>query len=197
VDNSRIAEAVAAGVLDLGENRVQELIEKKEAVGQGVRWHLIGHLQTNKVKYIIGFVHLIHSLDSLHLAEEIEKQAERLERLHGRARTVDVLVQVNTSSEETKFGIAPDAAVQFVQQVAPLAHIRIHGLMTIGAFLPNPEDVRPCFRLLRKVRDDIQREMPTLHLPHLSMGMTHDFEVAIEEGATIIRVGTAIFGARG
>jgi len=198
VDVRRIQEAFDAGIRDLGENRVQELLEKKDKLPKDIRWHLVGHLQTNKVKYIIDFVHLIHSVDSFKLAEEIERRASCPDKSgDARARTVDVLIEVNTSDEPSKFGVKPEKAIELVKRIAELPHIKIQGLMTIGAFLPNPEDVRPCFTLLRQLRDAVEREkVDGVSMRHLSMGMTNDFEVALEEGATILRIGTAIFGAR-
>lgn len=178
------------GMMEIGENYVQELVEKYRAIGDAVRWHFIGHLQRNKVKYIAPFVRMIHGVDSLRLAEEISNQAAR------HARVIPVLLQVNTSGEESKFGVEPSAALQLAEGMLKLPNIQLQGLMTLAAFLDDPEATRPMFRLLRHTRNQIQQQ--TGHpLPHLSMGMTNDFEVAIEEGSTLVRIGTAIFGERG
>jgi hypothetical protein len=187
-----LREAARAGAKDLGENYVQELLPKREALtGEEIRWHFIGHLQSNKVKYVVPWVHLIHAVDSLPLAREVNRRA-------GQAGTVSqILVEVNTTSEGSKFGVRPEETESFVRSLGDLEQIRIDGLMTIGPFLPDPEGSRPMFRTLRTLRDRIaqtgQRNAP---VRHLSMGMTGDFEVAIDEGATILRIGTAIFGSR-
>ncbi len=181
--------AVQAGILDIGENFVQELRDKRaELHDEGIRWHFIGHLQTNKVKYIADWVFLVHSVDSLALGKEISKRAEQARR------TIDILLEVNTTGEQSKFGLRPDAVIASVKGLSGLPNINVAGLMTIGPFLPDPEGSRPAFRLLRELRDAAVKQ--GFHLPHLSMGMTNDFEVAIGEGATLIRVGTAIFGKR-
>jgi pyridoxal phosphate enzyme (YggS family) len=188
---ARVQEAVDAGAVNLGENRVQEAQEKVGQITGSVSWHLIGHLQRNKVKVALPIFDLIHSIDSLRLAKEVSKQAV----LNG--QVVRVLLQVNTSGEASKFGIAPDVAVDLVGQMAQLKGLKVDGLMTIGAFLPNAEDVRPNFIALRQVRDRIvDAQIEGVSMETLSMGMTNDFEVAIEEGATMVRVGTAIFGSR-
>jgi pyridoxal phosphate enzyme (YggS family) len=185
-----VAEAVRHDVLDIGENYVQELLQKRAALhDERIRWHFIGHLQTNKVRHIVEWISLIHAVDSVRLAREINVKAGD--------RVVDVLLEVNTTGEESKFGLLPERTVEFVEEVRDLEHIRIAGLMTIGPFLPNPEGSRPMFRKLRELRDDIARlGQPNVTMRHLSMGMTGDYEVAIEEGATILRLGTAIFGSR-
>ncbi|MBI5473038.1 MAG: YggS family pyridoxal phosphate-dependent enzyme [Ignavibacteriae bacterium] len=187
-----VDEAVSAGLNDVGENYVQELLEKREALkSRDVRWHFIGHLQSNKVKYIAEWIHLIHSLDNAGLAHELDKRAEQVKR------TLDVLVEVNTTDEQSKFGVRPEKAVEFVRSLTDLSHIRLAGLMTIGPFLPDPEGSRPMFRTLRQLRDEIAAlHQQNVTMQHLSMGMTGDFEVAIDEGATIVRIGTAIFGKR-
>lgn len=191
VEVDRIYEAIDAGIQIIGENRVQEAWQKYQSVGDKVQWHLIGHLQTNKVKRALQFARFIHSVDSLHLAEEIQKQAQKMDK------TVDILVQVNTSGEQTKFGFAPEESLDAVKYIALLPQVKIKGLMTIGAFLPDPEDVRPCFRQLRRLRDEIRKcQIDRVEMDILSMGMTGDFEVAIEEGSTMIRVGRSIFGKR-
>ena len=192
VEPARIIEAIEAGVTRIGENRVQEAERKFTGELPPVEKHLVGHLQTNKVKKALPLFDMIQSVDSVRLAREISRQC----RADGSA--ADVLVEVNTSGEETKFGLEPDEVVEVVEQLADLPGLRVLGLMTIGAFLPDPEDVRPCFRRLRELRDIIEEKViPGISMEHLSMGMTNDYEVAIEEGATIVRVGRAIFGERG
>ncbi|MCS7228548.1 MAG: YggS family pyridoxal phosphate-dependent enzyme [Candidatus Kryptonium sp.] len=189
----KIKEAINAGINDIGENRVQELLEKKSYIDiQNVRWHFVGHLQTNKVKYIVDFVHLIHSVDSLKLALEIEKRAKRINRI------VDVLIEVNTSGEKTKYGVKPEETTELVKQISESCEfVRIKGLMTVAAYLPNPEDVRPMFKLLRQLSDEIKKlDLKNVEMKHLSMGMSNDYWIAVEEGATIVRIGTAIFGPR-
>jgi len=187
-----VREAVRAGVRDIGENYVQEALRKREEVTEpDVRWHFIGHLQSNKVKSVAEWVHLVHALESRSLAKELDARAAQA------GRTIEALVEVNTTGESSKFGLPPDRVAEFVRSLEELSHIRIAGLMTIGPFLPDPEGSRPMFRMLRTLRDRLaQRPQPNLDLRHLSMGMTGDFEVAIEEGATLVRIGTAIFGTR-
>jgi len=190
IEVPRIMEAVEAGVTDLGENRVQELTSKVTETPSNLRWHMIGHLQTNKVKHVIDKVELIHSMDSWNLAVEINRQAERLNRL------VRVLIQVNVSGEETKYGIKPEEAYDFAVELKNLKYLKAVGLMTIAPFTDDPEEVRPFFRELRLLSKDLNERLNNLGLVHLSMGMTNDFEVAVEEGADMLRLGTAIFGAR-
>ncbi|MBI4534808.1 MAG: YggS family pyridoxal phosphate-dependent enzyme [Ignavibacteriae bacterium] len=187
-----IREAVRAGVADIGENYVQELLGKrKNLMEEAIRWHFIGHLQSNKVKYISEWIHLIHAVDNAGLAEEIDKRARQA------GRVIDVLVEVNTTGEASKFGIRPEAALKFVQGLHAFGNIRIAGLMTIGPFLPDPEASRPMFRQLRLLGEELKDlDQSNVEMKHLSMGMTDDFEVAVEEGATIVRIGTAIFGSR-
>jgi pyridoxal phosphate enzyme (YggS family) len=187
-----IREAAAAGQRDFGENYVQELNEKqKRILDQEVRWHFIGHLQTNKAKNIVEFVHLIHSVDSERVAAELERRAERINR------TLDVLLEVHTTDEATKYGVLPEKTVELAKQVSRLKRVRIRGLMTIGPFSQNPDDSRSSFRQLVDLKKSIEVEgIEDVTMRHLSMGMTHDFEAAIEEGATIVRIGTAIFGKR-
>lgn len=187
-----INEAIDAGITDIGENKVQEIMDKFDRVKPGVKWHLIGHLQTNKVKYIIDKVSLIHSVDSLKLAEEIDKRAAQ----HG--KTMDILVQVNSAQEESKFGITTDETGELINEILRTCpHIRIRGLMCIAPFAEDPEEVRPYFAAVKKLYDEYGKlSHENLDFKYLSMGMSHDFSVAIEEGANIIRVGTAIFGER-
>jgi pyridoxal phosphate enzyme (YggS family) len=185
-----VAEACRAGLTDAGENRVQEAatkIPQVEALGSHPRWHLVGHLQTNKVKTALGLFDIIHSVDSLRLAETISRQAEQA--VLRQPGPVPVLLEVNVGGEASKFGLAPEQAGPAAEQMARLPGLSVQGLMTVAPLSGDPEEVRPVFRELRRLRD-------ALGLRHLSMGMTDDFEVAIEEGATIVRIGRAIFGAR-
>ncbi|MBI4322847.1 MAG: YggS family pyridoxal phosphate-dependent enzyme [Candidatus Omnitrophica bacterium] len=178
-----IQEAVSLGVTDLGENRVQEAKPKRAAFAAGeARWHLIGHLQRNKAKDAIGLFGVIHSLDSVALAEELERQAAK------RQQILDALVQVNVSGEATKFGCTPAEAPSLAQAIGRLPHLRLMGLMTMAPFVENPEHARPYFRRLRLLREELLRSSLLL-----SMGMSNDFEVAIEEGADFVRIGSAIF----
>ncbi len=187
----KIKEVINLGIVDIGENRVQELLEKRSSI-ENVRWHFVGHLQTNKVKYIVDFIHLIHSVDSLKLALEIDKRAKKINRV------IDILIEVNTSGEKIKYGVKPDEVVELVRQISENCDfVKIKGLMTVAAFLPNPEDVRPMFKLLREIRDEVAKfNFKNVEMRHLSMGMSNDFGVAVEEGATLVRIGTAIFGPR-
>jgi len=186
-----INEAIDAGITDIGENRVQEILDKFDAV-KPVRWHMIGHLQTNKVKYIIDKVSLIHSVDSLRLAEEIDKRAAQ----HG--TTMDILVQVNAAKEESKFGITTEETGKLIEEILERCrNIRIRGLMCIAPFEEDPEDVRIYFREVKELFDQYAKlSHPRLDFEYLSMGMSHDYEAAILEGSNLIRVGTAIFGER-
>lgn len=179
------------GIRDFGENKVQEMCDKMEQLPSDIRWHMIGHLQTNKVKYIVGHTTLIHSVDSLHLAKEIEKQAEKKDV------TVDILVEVNIAEEESKFGIHKEETYELVRQIAALPHVHICGLMTIAPYVENPEENRMYFRGIRQLSVDIaEQNIDNVDMNVLSMGMTGDYMVAIEEGATMVRVGTGIFGER-
>lgn len=188
---SVLKEAYDLGVRVFGENKVQELTEKYDALPDDIHWHMIGHLQTNKVKYIIEKAELIHSVDSVRLAEAIEKEAAKRDRI------VDILVEVNVANEESKFGIRVDETLPFIRQIAVYPHIHVCGLMTIAPFVENPEENRPIFKNLHKLSVDIaQKNIDNVKVNILSMGMTNDYEVAIEEGATMVRVGTGIFGAR-
>jgi pyridoxal phosphate enzyme (YggS family) len=185
-----VAEACRAGLTDMGENRVQEAaakIPQVEALGSRPRWHLVGHLQTNKVKTALGLFDIIHSVDSLRLAEAISRQAEQAALRQ--AGPVPVLLEVNVGGEASKFGFVPEEVGRAVEQIARLPGLVVQGLMTVAPLSGDPEEVRPVFRELRRLRD-------ALGLRHLSMGMTDDFEVAIEEGATMVRIGRAIFGPR-
>ncbi len=192
VDVEQINEAIEAGIRVVGENRVQEAWRKFQEVGKGVHWHIVGHLQTNKVKRVLQFADMIHSVDSVYLAREIQTQAEKLDR------TVEILIQVNTSGEESKFGLEPEVTIGAIEEISAFSNLEIKGLMTIGAFLANPEDVRPWFKLLRDLKGRVnEQEIAGVEIGALSMGMTNDYEVAIEEGSTMVRIGTAIFGERG
>lgn len=186
-----LEEAYACGCRDFGENKVQELVDKYEAMPKDIRWHMIGHLQRNKVKYLVDKVFLIHSVDSLRLAEEIEKEAAK------KNVTVNILVEVNVAGEESKFGTTSEEASALVEQIAKLPHIRIKGLMTIAPYAEDSEQNRRYFAKLKQIYVDIiHKNIDNVFMEELSMGMTGDYEVAITEGATCIRVGTGIFGER-
>ena len=177
--------------VDFGENKVQELVDKYENVSRPVNWHMIGHLQTNKGKYIVDKVCMIHSVDSLNLAKTIEKEAAKHDV------TVNILIEVNVAQEETKFGLSCDEVLPLIQEIKDFPHIRVKGLMTIAPFVDDPEDNRVYFRKLKDLSLDIQsKSIDNIDMSVLSMGMTNDYEVAVEEGATLVRVGTGIFGAR-
>lgn len=187
----KIQEAMEAGMTVFGENKVQEIMDKFEPIGDGVNWHLIGHLQTNKVKYIIDKVAMIHSVDSLKLAQEIQKRAE------AKNITMDILVEVNIAGEESKFGVKPEELEYLISEIAKMQNICIRGLMTVAPFVENPEENREYFRRMRQLVVDINhKKIDNVNMNVLSMGMTGDYEVAIEEGATMVRVGTGIFGER-
>jgi len=191
IDVPRIKEAVECGLTSLGENKVQEIMDKYEPMGSGIHWHLIGHLQTNKVKYIIDKVDMIHSVESLKLAEEISKRAA------AKNITMDICLEVNVAGEESKFGLKPDECEKMVRDISTLPALRIRGLMTVAPFVENPEENRVYFRQLKQLLVDINgKNIDNVNMDVLSMGMTNDYEIAIEEGATIVRVGTGIFGAR-
>ncbi len=191
VDSGRIGEAVSAGAAILGENRVQEAKEKIEKLGQIASWHLIGHLQSNKAKYAVKLFDLIHSVDNLGLARELDKQAAKTGKVQ------DVLIEVSIAGEAAKAGVAIPEATAMVREAAKLKNISIKGLMTVPPLLDNPDEVRPYFRKMRELAGSIAAEnIPGVSMQELSMGMSGDFEVAVEEGATMVRVGTAIFGKR-
>lgn len=186
-----LREAYDMGVRVFGENKVQELVEKYEALPKDIRWHMIGHLQRNKVKYIIDKVELIHSVDSLRLAETIDKEAKK----HN--LTVNILIEVNVAGEDSKFGVRPEELGALIDEISHFSNIRVLGLMTIAPFVENAEENRAIFARLRKLSVDIaSKNIDNVNVGLLSMGMTNDYAVAIEEGATIIRVGTGIFGER-
>ncbi len=188
---SDIEELVGAGQMEYGENYVQELCDKYENISTPVKWHMIGHLQRNKVKYIIDKVELIHSVDSLSLAKQIEKEAAKRDIIS------NILIQVNVAEEDTKFGLDSSEVIQLVREISLLPHVRVKGLMTSAPYVSNPEENRCYFKELHELFIDIQKEnIDNVSMDILSMGMTNDYEVAIEEGATMIRVGTGIFGER-
>ena len=185
-------EAIAAGITDIAENKVQEIQKKYDLIKSPVRWHLIGHLQTNKVKNIIDKVVMIHSVDSLHLAQEIDKRAAAI------GKTMDILLQVNAAHEESKFGVDPLNCKQLLMEILESCpNVKVRGLMHIAPYSEDPEEVRPYFKEVKVLYDELaQIEHENSDFAYLSMGMSNDFETAIEEGANIIRVGTSIFGAR-
>ena len=184
-------------IRDFGENKVQELCDKIEKMPKDIKWHMIGHLQRNKVKYIVGQVALIHSVDSYRLAEEINIQAKKNSVVDNVLGTYAILVEVNIAHEESKFGISEEDAIQLVEEIAELENVRIKGLMTIAPYVENAEDNRLYFRKIKDLSVDIAaKNIDNVSMEILSMGMTGDYEVAIEEGATMVRVGTGIFGAR-
>lgn len=186
-----LEEAYETGIREFGENKVQEMMDKYEVMPKDIHWHMIGHLQRNKVKYLMGKVALIHSVDSLRLVEEISAQSVKHEV------TTDILIEVNIAGEETKFGTDREEAIALVEAAAKLPNIHICGLMTIAPFVENPEDNRKYFQQIRQLSVDIkEKNIDNVDMRILSMGMTGDYEVAIEEGATMVRVGTGIFGAR-
>lgn len=186
-----IRAAMAAGQTCFGENYVQEMMAKYEVLGDAVEWHMIGHLQRNKVKYIVDKATLIHSVDSVALGEQIEKEAAKRNRL------VNVLLEINMAGEETKFGLAPEEAAPAARAIGALPHVKVCGLMTSAPYTKEPETNRVYFRNMRLLADSIAAgHFPGVSMDTLSMGMTADYEVAVEEGATMVRVGTAIFGER-
>jgi pyridoxal phosphate enzyme (YggS family) len=191
IDIPRIEALISAGVRDLGENKPQELCSKHGALGSGIGWHLIGHLQTNKVKTVIGKAKLIHSVDSLRLAEEIDKRARALNLL------AEILLEINIAGEDSKHGIAPDDAISFAESLQQLTNVKVKGLMCIAPFVEEQENNRKYFAKLRQLFVDIsEKSFHNIEMTDLSMGMTGDYQVAVEEGATMVRVGTGIFGPR-
>jgi hypothetical protein len=191
VEVEQIKEAVSAGLHILGENYVQEARNKIEQVGGQARWHFIGRLQTNKAKYAVKLFDLIQTVDSLKLATELNRRAQPL------GRVIPIIIQVNLAGEASKGGVHPDECLQLIRQISEFTHLQIRGLMTMPPFFNDPERARPHFRQLRELSQVIaEAQLPGVEMHELSMGMSGDFEVAIEEGATLIRVGTAIFGER-
>lgn len=186
-----IEEALPSGILDYGENKVQELSEKYDILPKDIRWHMIGHLQRNKVKYLVGKVSLIHSVDSLRVANQIETEFAKKDMI------ANVLIEVNMAEEESKFGISAGDTLELIKAMSILPHLRIQGLMTIAPYTDNPETNREYFSKMKKLSVDIrEKNIDNVNMNVLSMGMTGDYQVAIEEGATMIRVGTGIFGER-
>ncbi len=187
----QILRRLAFGILDYGENKVQELSEKYDILPKDIRWHMIGHLQRNKVKYLVGKVSLIHSVDSLRLANQIETEFAKKDMI------ANVLIEVNMAEEESKFGISAGDTLELIKAMSILPHLRIQGLMTIAPYTDNPETNREYFSKMKKLSVDIrEKNIDNVNMNVLSMGMTGDYQVAIEEGATMIRVGTGIFGER-
>lgn len=191
VEPERINDAIDAGIKIIGENRIQEAQEKFKFISKDVEKHLVGHLQTNKVKKALELFDLIHSLDSLHLAQEISKRSRET------GKAAEVLIEVNTSDEPSKYGVKPEEVSDLVKEISKLGNIKIKGLMTVGLFTEDIEKVRPCFVKLRNLFESLKSlKKENVEMRYLSMGMSSDFEVAIEEGANMIRIGTAIFGPR-
>lgn len=188
---SDIYEVMETGIIDYGENKVQEICDKIEAISEPLNWHMIGHLQRNKVKYIVDKVKLIHSVDSLRLAQQISSEAQK------KGVDVDILIEVNVAEEASKFGLSTEEVIQMAEDISKLPSVHIRGLMTVAPFTDNPEDNRPYFRNLKQLAVDIARKnIDNVTMNVLSMGMTGDYQTAIEEGATMVRVGTGIFGTR-
>ena len=191
VDVDRINEAISLGIKNIGENKVQELIKKHDIIGDSVNYHLIGHLQSNKVKYIIDKVKLIHSLDRMSLAKELNKRAKQKDLI------IDTLIQVNVAEEASKFGLKVEEVIPFIEEIAKYKNINVRGLMTIAPYAENPEDIRWVFRDLRELSYTIQdKGYEHVNMEILSMGMTNDYIVAIEEGSNMVRIGTGLFGKR-
>lgn len=188
VSTGVINEAVKTGITDLGENRLQEALPKIAGLPEDINWHFIGYLQTNKVKDVIDNFSLIHSLDRWKLAQALEKRAQQTDT------DVAALVQINTSGEETKYGLAPEELEDFLTDIKELKRVKVKGLMSMAPFTEDPEETRPYFRMLRDLKE--KTEIPGIELRYLSMGMTNDYHIAVEEGANIVRVGTALFGGR-
>ena len=192
VDIDAINEAIESGITDVGENKPQELARKYDVIGNKVRWHQIGSLQTNKVKYIIDKVYMIHSIDRLSLCEEIQKRAEKINK------TINCLIQVNISEEESKQGISKDEAIDFIKTISKkYKNIKVKGLMTMAPYTEDESIIRDTFKGLKDLSEEISREnIENVYMDELSMGMSNDFKIAIEEGSTLVRVGTSIFGER-
>lgn len=191
VSVSRINEVISCGIREIGENRVQEAVDKFNQIGSKVKWHFIGHLQRNKVKYIVKFVELIHSVDSFELAEKINECAEKEGKIQ------KVLVQVNIYKENTKFGFTSyDEIVNFLEEVIKFKNLSIEGLMVIAPFFKDKGETRPLFKEIRNISHRLKKDIAGLKMNYLSMGMTNDFEIAVEEGSNLIRIGSGIFGSR-
>lgn len=186
-----IEQAYSLGIRDFGENKVQELVHKREQLPDDIRWHMIGHLQKNKVKYIAPFVYLIHSVDSVSLAQEIDKQAQKNNRI------ISILIEVNIGEEESKFGVKADQTEKLIREISLFSHIKICGLMCVPPIINDNSDNRKYFRMLKQLSVDIEaKNIDNVDMSILSMGMTDDYKIAIEEGSTYIRVGTGLFGER-
>jgi len=191
VDDERIMEAIGAGVDIIGENYVQEAKRKIEKMGRSIEWHMIGYLQSNKAKYAVKLFDLIHSVDRIDLASELDKRAA------AQGTVTPILIEINVSGEKTKSGVPYDSALQLVRDISSLENLSTQGLMTMAPWFDNPEDARPYFRALRELRDRIvDEDINRAEMRELSMGMSGDYEVAVEEGATIVRIGRSIFGER-
>jgi pyridoxal phosphate enzyme (YggS family) len=191
VDAERIKKALDCGISTIGENKVQEIVDKFSLVDSDVEWHMIGHLQTNKVKYIVDKVAMIQSLDSIRLAEEINKQFDKYGRI------IDVLVEINIGGERNKYGVDPDSAIGFIEDVSRFPNIKVCGLMTVAPALADKEEVRPYFRRMKHIFEEVKtRQIKNAEMMFLSMGMTNDFETAVEEGSNMVRIGSGIFGER-
>lgn len=183
-----VEKAIEAGLEDIGENRIQEAQEKFNKIGSKVRWHMVGHLQTNKAKQAVKMFDLIHSVDSQRIASALDKEAEKIEKIQ------KILVEVNTSAEVSKYGISPNKVIDFLKDLSGLPNIKITGLMTMAPEVDDPELARPFFIILRELKEKIEKaKIPSVEMKYLSMGMSQDYEVAVEEGANVLRVGTAIF----
>jgi len=189
---NEIKEVVGAGILDIGENRLQEAkVKLKELKNYNIRWHMVGHLQTNKVKDAVEIFDLIQSVDILRLAEKIDKYAQKINKIQ------EILIEVKTSPEPTKFGIEPENVLEFIKDLTDFKNIKVRGLMTIAPYFDDPEKTRPYFKMLREIKEAVEKEIQIpFKLDILSMGMTDDFEVAIQEGSNMLRLGRAIFEAR-
>lgn len=191
IDIMRIEKAIASGINDIGENKVQEIMDKYEDLKELSNFHLIGHLQSNKVKYIIDKVKLIHSVDSLSLMDEINKRAKKAETI------ANILIQINVAREDTKFGIDIEELDSYIEYASKLDSLRVQGLMTIAPYFEDAEKARPIFRILKSKYDELsKRDYSNIEMKFLSMGMTNDYKIALEEGSNMIRVGTGIFGKR-
>jgi len=191
IDEARIAHLLECGVTNLGENRVQELLPKIDALGEKPTWHLIGHLQSNKARQVVGKVALIHSVDSLSLAKEIDARATKAGIVQ------NILIEVNAAGEDTKFGLAPNDVCEFAKNITNFGNIRLNGLMTVAPFVENAENNRVYFKKMYELFVDIKQKInDNIDMKYLSMGMTNDYDIAIEEGANIVRIGTGIFGER-
>ncbi len=191
IDTEQMNAALKMGIKIIGENKVQEIMEKYDKIEYETQWHMIGHLQTNKVKYIIDKVDLIHSVDSIRLAKEIDKRAKKINKI------IDILIQINVADEETKFGLSSNKIDNTIKEISDLGNIRVQGLMAMVPYVEDPEVVRPYFKRMKKIYDSLKNSsFQKVNMNYLSMGMTNDYMVAIEEGSNMIRIGTGIFGER-